>query len=78
MHICMYTNKYVADISHVIELFIIAQSRKLEITQMSTNSIIYKQNTIYSYNGLYSNENKLTEIHATLILEITLHRKGQA
>lgn len=44
---------------------------------MSTNSIIYKQNTIYSYNGLCSNENKLTEIHATLILETMLHRKGQ-
>lgn len=73
----MYTNKYVADISRVIELFIIAQSGKLEITQMSTNSIIYKQNTIYSYNGLCSNENKLTEIHATLILETMLHRKGQ-
>lgn len=56
----MYTNKYVADILHVIELFIIAQSRKLEIIQMSTNSIIYKQNIIYSYSGLRSNENKLT------------------
>lgn len=73
----MYTNKYVADVSHVIELFIIAQSGKLEITQMSTNTVIYKQNTIYSYNGLHSNENKLTEIHATLILETMLHRKGQ-
>ena len=48
-------------------------SQKVRITQMSTNSIIYKQNTLYSYNGLYSNENKLTEIHATLILEITLY-----
>lgn len=32
-------SRYVANVIHVKELFIIVQSGKLEITQMSTNSV---------------------------------------
>lgn len=56
-----------------------AKTEKLEITQMSTRSKIYKQNMVCSYHRiLCSNENKLTEIHASLIFKtIILHRKSQ-
>lgn len=51
-------------------LSITAKTEKLEIAQMPTSSTIYQQNTVYLYHGiLYSDENKLTGIQATLILE---------
>lgn len=44
----MFTKRYVASVPTlcVTELFIIVERGKLEITQMSTNSIIYKQNMV--------------------------------
>ena len=55
---------------HSYMLSITAKTEKLEIAQMPTSSTIYQQNTVYLYHGiLYSDENKLTGIQATLILE---------
>lgn len=58
---------------------ILLKTGKPYITQMSINSVIHEQKTVYLYHEiLYSNKNKFIEMYATLILEnIRLQRKGQ-